>query len=71
MKAKMLGEGGSAATAREIYLHMFQEAGDDQVKEMARRHLMRLNSLDERRLAEGPGHLPITGGTLSLIVERY
>jgi len=48
MKAKMLGEGGSVATAREIYLHMFQEAGDDQVKEMAQRHLMRLDSLDER-----------------------
>src|SRR6266699_7000500 len=40
MKAKMLGEGGSPATAREIYLHMYQEAGDEQVKEMARRHLM-------------------------------
>jgi tetratricopeptide (TPR) repeat protein len=48
MKAKMLGEGGSLGTAREIYLHMYQEAGDDQVKEMARRHLMRLDSLDER-----------------------
>jgi tetratricopeptide (TPR) repeat protein len=48
MKAKMLGEGGSRGTAREIYLHMYQEAGDDQVKGMARRHLMRLDSLDER-----------------------
>jgi tetratricopeptide (TPR) repeat protein len=48
MKAKMLGEGGSRDTAREIYLHMYQEAGDDQVKGMARRHLMRLDSLDER-----------------------
>jgi len=48
MKAKMLAEGSSPATAREIYLHMYQEAGDEQVKEMARRHLMRLDSLDER-----------------------
>ena len=48
MKAKMLAEGGSPATAREIYLHMYQEAGDEKVKEMARRHLMRLDSLDER-----------------------
>jgi tetratricopeptide (TPR) repeat protein len=48
MKAKMLAEGGSPATAREIYLHMYQEAGDEQVKEMARRRLMRLDSLDER-----------------------
>jgi tetratricopeptide (TPR) repeat protein len=48
MKAKMFGEGGSRDTAREIYMHMYQEAGDYQVKEMARRHLMRLDSLDER-----------------------
>lgn len=48
MKAKMLGEGGSPDTAREIYVHMYQEAGDDQVKEMARRHLMRLDSVNER-----------------------
>src|SRR5882762_2394335 len=48
MKAKMLAEGGSLATAREIYLHMYQEAGDEQVKEMAHRHLMRLDSLGER-----------------------
>jgi tetratricopeptide (TPR) repeat protein len=48
MKAKMLAEGGSRNTARDIYVHMYQEAGDDQVKEMARRHLMRLDSLDER-----------------------
>lgn len=48
MKAKMVDEGGSRNTARDIYVHMYQEAGDDQVKEMARRHLMRLDSLDER-----------------------
>src|SRR6266478_625365 len=48
MKAKMLAEGSSPATAREIYLHMYQEAGDEQVKEMARRYLMRVDSLDER-----------------------
>ncbi|MEP6741981.1 MAG: hypothetical protein ABJB61_05735 [bacterium] len=48
MRAKMLSEGGSQNTAREIYMHMYQEAGDDQVKEMARRQLMRLDSLDER-----------------------
>lgn len=48
MKAKMLGEGGSRETAREIYVHMYQEAGDEQVKEMARRHLMRMDSVEER-----------------------
>ncbi len=54
MKAKMLGEGGSPGTAREIYVHMYQEAGDEQVKEMARRHLMRLDSAYER---EGLGKI--------------
>src|SRR2546425_1697336 len=39
MKARMVGEGGSRETAREIYLRMYQEAGDDQGKGMARRHL--------------------------------
>jgi tetratricopeptide (TPR) repeat protein len=48
MKAKMVGEGGSREIAREIYLRMYQEAGDDQVKDMARRHLLRLDSLDQR-----------------------
>ena len=48
MKARMLGEGGSPETAREIYVHMYQEAEDEQVKEMARRHLMRIDSADER-----------------------
>jgi hypothetical protein len=48
MTARMVGEGGSRETAREIYLRMYQEAGDDQVKNMARRHLLRLDSLDQR-----------------------
>lgn len=48
MKARMLSEGGSPETAREIYVHMYQEAQDEQVREMARRHLMRMDSADER-----------------------
>ncbi|MGH9970740.1 MAG: tetratricopeptide repeat protein [Pyrinomonadaceae bacterium] len=48
MKARMAGEGGSRATAREIYLRMYEQAEDKQVKEMARRHLMEIASLDER-----------------------
>ena len=50
MKARMLGEGGSPETAREIYSHMYQEAEDEQVKEMARRHLMRMDSAHEREI---------------------
>jgi len=48
MRAKMLDAGGSRPTARDIYRHMYQEAGDEKVKEMARRYLMRLDSLDEQ-----------------------
>ncbi len=68
MEAKMIGEGGSRETAREIYQHMYQEAGDEHVKEMARKHLMRLDSLNERdglrRLLtayrDRVGHCPFT-----------
>ena len=48
MKARMLAEGGSRDTAREIYKQMFEQAGDDSVKDMARRRLMQLDSMDER-----------------------
>lgn len=48
MKARMLAEGGSRSTAREIYRQMFEQSSDDSVKEMARRRLMQLDSLDER-----------------------
>ncbi len=48
MKARMAAEGGSRATAREIYLRMYEQAGDSQVKEMARRRLLQLDSFDQR-----------------------
>lgn len=48
MKARMLAEGGSRATAREIYKQMLEQSSDDSVKEMARRRLMQVDSLDER-----------------------
>ena len=48
MKAKILTEGGSRSTAREIYRRMYEQSGEEQVKEMARKHLMRLDSLDQR-----------------------
>ena len=47
MKAKMLADGGSRDTAREIYTRMFEESNDDQVKDMARKHLLLLDSLDQ------------------------
>ena len=48
MKAKMIAEGGSRNTAREIYTRMFEESADDQVKDMARKHVLLLDSLDQR-----------------------
>jgi tetratricopeptide (TPR) repeat protein len=48
MKARMASEGGSRNLAREIYAHMYEQAGDPAVKEMARGRLLQLDSLDER-----------------------
>ncbi len=48
MGAKLISEGGSRNTAREIYTRMFEQSTDVQVKEMASKHLMRLDSLDQR-----------------------
>ena len=48
MKARMATEGGSRDVAREIYTRMYEESGDSKVKEMARRRLMQLDSLDQR-----------------------
>lgn len=48
MKAKLLSEGGSRATAREIYTRMYEQSSDEQVRDMARMHLLQLNSLDQR-----------------------
>lgn len=48
MKARMATEGGSSDLARDIYRRMYQEPADSNVKEMARRRLMQLDSLDQR-----------------------
>lgn len=48
MKAKLISEGGSRSTAREIYTRMFEQAGEEHVKEMAQKQLMRLESLDQQ-----------------------
>jgi tetratricopeptide (TPR) repeat protein len=48
MRAKLVSEGGSRATAREIYTRMLEQSNEEQVREMARKHLLRLDSLDER-----------------------
>ena len=48
MKAKMKADGGSRATAREIYTRMFEQSTEESVKDMARGRLLQLDSLDQR-----------------------
>ena len=48
MTAKMQADGGSRTTAREIYTRMFEQSADEKVKDMARRRLVQLESLDQR-----------------------
>lgn len=50
MGARMMTEGGSRATAREMYGRMYEQSDDEQVKRMAALRLMQLDSLDEREL---------------------
>ena len=48
MKAKMLADGGSRATAREIYTRMYEQSTEDKVKDMAHKRLLQIDSLDQR-----------------------
>src|SRR5262249_35967214 len=46
--ARMKAEGGSRDAAREMYQHLYDSSNDEAVKEMVRKQVMRLDSLDER-----------------------
>ena len=48
MSARMLAEGGSRATAREIYTRIYEQADDDTIKHMAELRLLQIDSFDER-----------------------
>ncbi len=48
LKARMEVEGGSRDTAREIYQRMYQESEDPEVKEMAMKRLLQIQSFVER-----------------------
>ncbi|HSS20207.1 MAG TPA: hypothetical protein VLL54_09040 [Pyrinomonadaceae bacterium] len=53
MTARMSHEGGSRETARQIYVRMFEQAQDEQLKKNAASHLLKLEALDSRdRLRE-------------------
>jgi tetratricopeptide (TPR) repeat protein len=77
MKARMLAEGGSRDTAREIYRQMFEQSNDDSVKDMARRRLMQIDSMDERDVLRKlltayqtrTGHCPATWKELEPVLQ--
>ena len=48
MAARMEAEGGSRSVAREMYRAMYEQADDEQIKQMASKRLLQLRSLDER-----------------------
>jgi tetratricopeptide (TPR) repeat protein len=48
MKAKMAADGGGRSTAREIYTRMYEQSADEKVRDMARKRLLQLDSLDQR-----------------------
>jgi len=50
MSARMLVEGGSRDTAREIYTRIYEQSEDRTIKNMAELRLKQINSLDERDL---------------------
>jgi len=48
MSARTAAEGGSRRAAREMYQHLFEEAKDEQVKQLLERRLLQVDSFDER-----------------------
>ena len=52
MAAKMNTDGGSRATAREIYRQMLEDSEDKQAKENASKRLLRLDYLDEQEIIQ-------------------
>lgn len=48
MTARMASDGGSRNTAREIYQRLYEDATDEQIKNMAAKRLQQLRALDEQ-----------------------
>jgi len=48
MSARMEADGGSRQVAREVYLRLYEEASDAQVKKLAAARVAQLDSLEER-----------------------
>ena len=59
MQARLIAEGGSRDTAREMYRRMADETNDEKLKDLAERRLLQIDSFDERdaiRIALGKFH---------------
>ena len=77
MGARMKAEGGDAQNAREMYLHLYESSDDDNVKNMVRKHLMRLDSIKERakmrtilsEYAKRAGHCPASWKEISATLK--
>jgi len=61
ISARMLVEGGSRQTARELYQHMYEQSSDESIKRMARLRLMQIESLDERDKIRRVMSVAVTG----------
>lgn len=53
MSARMAGEGGSHAIAREIYKRLYEQTDDKNMKELMVRRLMQVDSFEERESIRG------------------
>jgi len=52
MGARMLAEGGSTDTAREMYTRIYEQSEDGDIRRMAELQLLRLDSQDERKVIQ-------------------
>src|SRR4030095_14183424 len=77
MKARRSAKGGSRETALEIYTRMSEQSGDPKVKDMARRRILQIYSLDQRdtirkvlaAYRERTGHCPSSWRELGTLLR--
>jgi len=52
MKARMLADGGSRSTAREIYVRMYEQSSDNNIRTMARHHVFQIDAADQMEVLQ-------------------
>ena len=78
MAARMEAEGGSRDFARAVYLRLYEQADNEQVREMSRRRLMQLQAFDEQdflervltAFRERAGRCPADWGEIASFLRR-